>query len=223
MLARNRKFTASTNVETADLEKVLVIELNPDDFLATKMYIYYLISVTVNEQPLTPYKEGCPRVVIFDGRCLFNQREFTHRFVQDQELLKQIRITRVVDDGIMLMCLHDYLRVHLSCNLNLALIVIMCNSNILFPDLLEKINHLLFSLSITVRVVLVVDQLNKIQKDFYRQKNICEMIKCKIEKKNTKNTNQDNNATSDHNKVKVQILSSKSSSIATKEIQMISS
>lgn len=180
MLARIRGLTPSPDIDVIDdANKVTVIDLKSSDLVAVKYYLYYLIANSIKKE-FPPGLEKCQhtsRVLIFDGIHLFNESEFTNQFVNNIQL-KQIQLFRPVDDSMMMMYLYEYLQVSMSTNSSLQLIVIIVNPISLYTDLLDKLNRHLFSLSISVRFLLLSDRLSKRQMEFYLQKSICQIINC---------------------------------------------
>lgn len=166
--------------ELDQLEKVVIFELKASQLQATKTYTYSLIRSIISE-PAHPTKDECSRVLIFDGRFFFRESEFTCNFLKEPAFLTHIRIHRAVDDSMMMLLLNEYFKVNIACNRDLRLVLIAVNPFTLFPDLLNKINSLIFSISVSAHVILIVDELTQPQVNLYRNKSYCGILSCKQE------------------------------------------
>jgi len=119
-----------------------------------------------------------PLIIIYDGLGAFNLMRFSS-ILSSINRLKYININRVNDENELLIALNNDLSTHLALNNKLKLIVIYANSSNIFPQIVDKINEILFSLVISVRIILVVDRINKLQKKSYLERNSFQIIKCK--------------------------------------------
>lgn len=178
------------------LEKVVIFELKASQLQATKTYTYSLIRSIISE-PAHPTKDECSRVLIFDGRFFFRESEFTCNFLKEPAFLTHIRIHRAVDDSMMMLLLNEYFKVNMACNHDLRLVLIAVNSSTLFPDLLKKINSLIFSISVSAHVILIVDELTQPQVNLYCNKSYCAILSCKQEA-DEKETVDDTDLNFDH-------------------------
>lgn len=119
-----------------------------------------------------------PLIIIYDGLGAFNLMRFSS-ILSSINRLKYININRVNDENQLLIALNNDLSTHLALNNKLKLIVIYANSSNIFPQIVDKINEILFSLVISVHIILVVDRINKLQKKSYLERNSFQIIKCK--------------------------------------------
>jgi hypothetical protein len=119
-----------------------------------------------------------PLIIIYDGLGAFNLMRFSS-ILSSINRLKYININRVNDENQLLIALNNDLSIHLALNNKLKLIVIYANSSNIFPQIVDKINEILFSLVISVRIILVVDRINKFHKKCYLERNSFQIIKCK--------------------------------------------
>ena len=196
MLSRIRGSITLPNFEflNNETDKVYIIESDSNGLLASRIFTYNLIACTLNDSNNIDlnihFKPNFYRILIFDGRCWFKEDDFIANFIAESEKLQQIKIYRATDDSILMMHLYDQLKTNFAINLNLQLVVIITNSSILFPELVDQLNQYLFSLSITVRVILIVDHLKKSQIEFYRQKPICDIIQCKLVQQGNEHCNK---------------------------------
>ena len=166
-----------------DLEKVVVIGWNNDHLRAIRLYVNSLIRAAANV-PVQFEKDDMPSVLVFDGKYFHNEREFAKVFVNDKNVLKRIRTFHLACDTHMLVHLKRYYKTHLACNINLQLIVIIPNSPILYPDLLDKINKIILSFPQPVKILLIIDGLSDEQLEFYKAKPICEVLFCRLTNSN---------------------------------------
>lgn len=167
--------------ELKRLEKIAIVDLfDPDELGASKIYINSLIRSALEEPKKPNIQTNCPRVVIIDGRFLFNEHEFINRFVEEKEKLEQVQIYRPLDDITMKMIIAENLRLNLACNLNCQLVVIIPNSKIMFPDLLKAINRLIFPSEIHINLLLVVESLSNKKLEIFQCIPHCEVIRCQF-------------------------------------------
>lgn len=188
MLSRMVDVPLSPDEQTiSQNNRVTIIESYNSNPMALKAYLYFIINRSL-DLPTTEMAidDHNVNVMMFDGQFLFNEFEFMKCFSLDHSQVKKaMQIFNPIDDCQMLIHLYEYLPSQMITNPQIRLFVIIVNSSILFPDLIEKINQHLFSLTIAVRFIIVVDHLTKNLFNFYRKKPICQIMHCLNDKQAT--------------------------------------
>lgn len=188
MLSRMLDVQLSPDEQTMNQNnRVTIIECRNSHPMALKAYLYFIIhrSIDLTSTENTD-NDSKVNVMIFDGQFLFNEFEFMKSFsLNHSQVNKAMKIFNPMDDCQMLIHLYEYLPSIMLTNPRIRLLVIIVNSSTLFPDLMEKINQHIFSLTITVRIIIVVDCLTKNWLHFYSKKTICQILNCRLNDKST--------------------------------------
>jgi len=110
--------------------------------------------------------ESNPIVIVFECMDDLNLRHFSD-VITSKRQLKDVDIYQCIDESQLLASLSTQLALEVAFNGRLQLMVIYSHSSNIYPHIVDKINKILFSSVLTIRVVLVVDRITKRQSNDY--------------------------------------------------------